>query len=113
MVGIWSFIFALIACLKWEKEECGTRPDASEIWWRFPKFVLGFFIASVIITIITSGYSQADYDKIIKPELIKLIKSLRSWAFILPVFEHRTDNALQGTCGCGERNPSGHLPSGL
>ena len=81
-LGIWSFIFALIACLKWEKEECGTRPDASEIWWRFPKFVLGFFIASVIITIITSGYSQADYDKIIKPELIKPIKSLRSWAFI-------------------------------
>ena len=81
-LGIWSFIFALIACLKWEKEESGTRPHASEIWWRFPKFVLGFFIASVIITIITSGYSQADYEKVIKPELIKPIKSLRSWAFI-------------------------------
>ncbi|MFZ6016605.1 MAG: hypothetical protein ACOYU0_03120 [Nitrospirota bacterium] len=43
---IWSFIFALIACLKWEKEEIGTRPDVVEIWWRFPKFVLGFVIAS-------------------------------------------------------------------
>jgi uncharacterized integral membrane protein (TIGR00698 family) len=81
-LGIWSFAFALIACLKWEKEECGTRPEASEIWWRFPKFVLGFFVASVIITIITSGYSQVDYNKIIKPELISPIKNLRSWAFI-------------------------------
>jgi uncharacterized integral membrane protein (TIGR00698 family) len=81
-LGIWSFAFALIACLKWEKEECGTRPKASEIWWRFPKFVLGFFVASVIITIIASGYSLQDYEKILKPELIKPIKSLRSWAFI-------------------------------
>ena len=81
-LGIWSFIFALIACLKWEKEEYGTRPKAAEIWWRFPKFVLGFFVASVIITIIASGYSQADYKNIVTPELIKPIKSLRSWAFI-------------------------------
>jgi uncharacterized membrane protein YadS len=81
-LGIWSFIFALIACLKWEKEEYGARPNAAEIWWRFPKFVLGFFVASVIITVIVSGYSQADYKNILTPELIKPIKSLRSWAFI-------------------------------
>ncbi len=81
-LGIWSFIFALIACLKWEKEECGTKPSASEIWWRFPKFVLGFFVASVVITVIASGYSQADYKNILTPDLIKPIKSLRSWAFI-------------------------------
>ncbi len=81
-LGIWSFIFAMIACLKWEKEECGSRPKASEIWWRFPKFVLGFFVASVIITVIASGYSQQEFEKILKPELIKPIKSLRSWTFI-------------------------------
>lgn len=81
-LGIWSFAFALIACLKWEKEDSGTRPKASEIWWRFPKFVLGFFVASVVITIIASQYSLQDYEKILKPELIKPIKSLRSWAFI-------------------------------
>lgn len=81
-LGIWSFIFALIACLKWEKEECGARPQAIEIWWRFPKFVIGFFVASVIITFIASGYSQAEYKTILTPDLIKPIKSLRSWAFI-------------------------------
>jgi len=81
-LGIWSFAFALIACLKWEKEECEIPPRASEIWWRFPKFVLGFFIASVVITVIASQYSLAEFDKVIKPELVKPIKSLRSWAFI-------------------------------
>jgi uncharacterized membrane protein YadS len=68
--------------LKWEKEECATPPKASEIWWRFPKFVLGFFIASVVITVIAAQYSLAEFDKVIKPELVKPIKSLRSWAFI-------------------------------
>ncbi len=81
-LGIWSFIFAVIACIKWEKEESGAKPDLAEIWWRFPKFVLGFLVASIIITIIASGYSMTDYDKIIKPELIKPIKNLRSWTFI-------------------------------
>jgi uncharacterized integral membrane protein (TIGR00698 family) len=81
-LGIWSFMFAVIACIKWEKDETGTKPNITEIWWRFPKFVLGFFFASVIITIIASGYSLDDYNKIVKPELIKPIKSLRSWTFI-------------------------------
>jgi uncharacterized integral membrane protein (TIGR00698 family) len=81
-LGIWSFAFALIACLKWEKDECGAKPKPSEIWWRFPKFVLGFFVASVIITIIASGYSLENYKKIVEPDLIKPIKNLRSWTFI-------------------------------
>jgi len=81
-LGIWSFMFALIACLKWEKEESGTKPNAAEIWWRFPKFVLGFFVASVIITVIATGYSLQEYENTVKPELIKPIKNLRSWTFI-------------------------------
>jgi uncharacterized integral membrane protein (TIGR00698 family) len=81
-IGIWSFIFALVACLKWEKEECDTQPRASEIWWRFPKFVLGFFAASLIVTAIASGYTLADYGKIVKPNLVGPIANLRLWTFI-------------------------------
>ncbi|MEW6214708.1 MAG: putative sulfate exporter family transporter, partial [Nitrospirota bacterium] len=69
-------------CLKWEKEEIGKRPNVAEIWWRFPKFVLGFLIASVTITIIAANYSLADFNKIVEPALIAPIKSLRSWTFI-------------------------------
>jgi len=81
-LGIWSFIFALIACMWWEKDASGAKPKPVEIWWRFPKFVLGFLVASVIITVIASGYSLQNYEKIVKPELIKPIKNLRSWTFI-------------------------------
>ena len=42
-IGIWSLVFATIATLVWEKGQSGRKPDAREIWWRFPKFVIGFF----------------------------------------------------------------------
>jgi uncharacterized membrane protein YadS len=57
-IGIWVFIFALIATLRWEVETTGSRPSVAEIWWRFPKFVLGFLIASAFITLLSAGYSM-------------------------------------------------------
>ena len=84
-IGVWAFLFALIATTRWEVT-VGTKPNAAEIWWRFPKFVLGFFVASVFITVIASGYSQADYNKVVKPELVIPILNLRTWAFIFCFF---------------------------
>ncbi len=84
-IGIWAFVLALVATLKWERKE-GQKPNAAEIWWRFPKFVIGFIIASLIITAISQGYSFADYGKIVKPELVGPIKTLRTWAFIFCFF---------------------------
>jgi uncharacterized integral membrane protein (TIGR00698 family) len=81
-IGIWSFVFALIACLKWEKEECGVRPSPMEIWWRFPKFVLGFFVASLIMTTLVAGYSGPDFKSMVKPNLFGPIAGIRTWAFI-------------------------------
>jgi uncharacterized integral membrane protein (TIGR00698 family) len=81
-IGIWSVVWALIATMVWEKQETGARPDVREVWWRFPKFVIGFFVASMLMTMVTSGYSVADFNKTVKPELIAPLVSLRTWAFI-------------------------------
>ena len=81
-IGIWSIVWALIATVVWEKKEAGAKLDAREIWWRFPKFVIGFFAASLMMTLITSGYSAADFNKVVKPGLILPLVSLRTWAFI-------------------------------
>jgi uncharacterized membrane protein YadS len=81
-IGIWSLVFALIATLVWEKQEVGTRPNSSEIWRRFPKFVIGFFVASILMTLVTSGYSVDELNKTVKPNLILPLNSLRTWAFI-------------------------------
>ncbi len=80
-IGIWSLVFAFIATMKWERTELGAKPGAGEIWRRFPKFVIGFFIASAIVTLITSGVA-ADAFKKAQADLIKPIGSLRGWAFL-------------------------------
>src|SRR5208283_1560118 len=98
-IGIWSFFFAMIACLKWEKEECGVRPSAMEIWWRFPKFVIGFFLATLLMSSITAGYSIAVFNTTVKPNLIMPLVSLRSWVFIFLLLEHRPDYPLQRAQG--------------
>jgi uncharacterized integral membrane protein (TIGR00698 family) len=81
-IGIWAFILAIVATTRWERAETGGRPEAAEIWWRFPKFVIGFLIASLLVTLVTSGYSLADYNKAVVPSFVGPIKDLRTWAFI-------------------------------
>jgi uncharacterized integral membrane protein (TIGR00698 family) len=81
-IGIWAFVLAIVATTRWEKSETGSKVDAAQIWWRFPKFVIGFLLASLLITWVTSSYSFADYNKIVNPNLVAPIKDLRTWAFI-------------------------------
>ncbi len=84
-IGIWAFVLALVSTMKWERK-AGEKPNPAEIWWRFPKFVIGFIIASIIITLISQGYSFDDYNKVVKPELVGPVKTLRTWAFIFCFF---------------------------
>jgi len=80
-IGIWSFILALIAVTVWERKETNSKVQVGQIWWRFPKFVIGFLIASVLTTLIVHGNTLVDYNKLVKPALITPITSLRTWAF--------------------------------
>ena len=80
-IGIWSFVLALIAVTVWERNETNSKVQVGQIWWRFPKFVIGFLVASILTTIIVHGYTLGDYNKLVKPSLIAPITSLRTWAF--------------------------------
>ncbi len=80
-IGIWSFALAFISVTVWERSETNSKVQVGQIWWRFPKFVIGFLIASVLTTLIVHGNTLADYNKLVKPSLIAPITSLRTWAF--------------------------------
>ena len=80
-IGIWTFILALISVTVWERSETNSKVQVGQIWWRFPKFVIGFIIASVLTTLIVHGNTLGDYNKLVKPSLIAPITSLRTWAF--------------------------------
>ncbi|MGA9666928.1 MAG: putative sulfate exporter family transporter [Gallionella sp.] len=84
-IGIWAFMMALIATTRWERTP-GSKPNPAEIWWRFPKFVIGFVLASIIVTLIATHFGEADFKKSVVPEMVGPIKDLRTWAFIFCFF---------------------------
>src|SRR6516165_5822774 len=81
-IGIWSIVFAAIATFVWEKGESGRVPDAREVWWRFPKFVIGFFVASMLMSAFTGTFSTADFNSAVRPNLLAPLASFRTWTFI-------------------------------
>ncbi|HEY3783653.1 MAG TPA: putative sulfate exporter family transporter [Steroidobacteraceae bacterium] len=81
-IGIWAFVLSILATTRWERTGANRRADAGEIWRRFPKFVVGFLLASLIITWVTASASYAQYKSSITPDLVGPIKNLRTWAFI-------------------------------
>ena len=48
LIGVMAFFVALYFATKVEAEETGNKVGLMEIWYRFPKFVIGFIMASVI-----------------------------------------------------------------
>ena len=82
-IGVWAFVLSLIATTRWERTGIQGRSDAGEIWRRFPKFVLGFLIASAVVTLFTRGYDYAAYKKDVLPGLVAPLQVLRTWAFTL------------------------------
>jgi uncharacterized membrane protein YadS len=56
-IGIWCFVLSIISVLYWEKRDpaaAGRRVGVGVIWQRFPKFVLGFFAASIVVSAISA-----------------------------------------------------------
>jgi uncharacterized integral membrane protein (TIGR00698 family) len=102
-IGIWAFVLAIVATTQWERTETGRKPDAAEIWWRFPKFVLGFLAASLIITLVTASYSLSDFNKSVVPTLVAPIKDLRTWAFIFCFLSIGLTTRFRELAGAGRK----------
>ncbi|HEV2703505.1 MAG TPA: putative sulfate exporter family transporter [Steroidobacteraceae bacterium] len=79
-IGVWCFVLSIVAVTRWQSEGA-QRAGAAQIWQRFPKFVIGFLLASLIITVVSHGYSYADYKQKVLPSLVSPLQSLRVWAF--------------------------------
>jgi uncharacterized membrane protein YadS len=69
LIGFVAFALAFYFTVVVEK---GTKPSASVIWERFPKFVLGFILTSIIASM--GFFDKAD---------LTAIKNLQQWAFNL------------------------------
>jgi hypothetical protein len=78
----WAFMLARIVTTHWETAGTNVKPNISQARQRFPKFVLGFKVAFLLVTYISSAYSLEQYDTVVKPDLVSPIKGLRTRTFI-------------------------------
>ncbi len=53
-IGIWAFVLAFLWIYRVERKPGHARPPASEIWFRFPKFVLGYLFAWLVYVLIAA-----------------------------------------------------------
>lgn len=78
LIGFIAFFVAIFFATKVDKE--GTeKVGAKEIWVRFPKFILGFFAASLIASFIIQPAFGAEKVGAIN----KVLDQFKNWAFVL------------------------------
>jgi len=58
LIGVIAFFVALYFTTRVEAAETGHKVGAIEIWYRFPKFVLGFIGASIIFSLIYTSFNS-------------------------------------------------------
>ncbi len=80
-IGVWAFVLSLIATTRWERTGINGKANAGEIWGRFPKFVLGFLVASAVVNLVSRGYDYGAYKKEVVPALVAPLQAFRTWAF--------------------------------
>jgi uncharacterized integral membrane protein (TIGR00698 family) len=77
LIGLIAFLLALYYA---SKTEGGQRPSARMIWDRFPKFVLGFIVASILYTL---GQVYGGLLGLIDGGKGTVLEALKNWAFTL------------------------------
>jgi uncharacterized membrane protein YadS len=80
-IGVWAVVLSIVATTRWDTTAVDARPDPAVIWRRFPKFVLGFLLTSLVITALSGHLSFNTYGKTFSADLVAPIKDLRTWAF--------------------------------
>ncbi|MCA9146921.1 MAG: putative sulfate exporter family transporter [Planctomycetaceae bacterium] len=81
LIGVVAFFVAVFWVVYIEREKDGPKPKVSEIWKRFPKFILGFIVASILFSWLYGAVEGG-------PALVDAVidgstKTLRGWFFCL------------------------------
>lgn len=79
LIGVTAFSVAVYWVTRVERDEQGNRPRASEIWTRFPKFVLGFLAASIVATLVSRGIDGG--ERLVELTVEDATQNIRSWFF--------------------------------
>ena len=79
LIGVVAFLVAVYWVTNIEQADDGTKPAVTEIWTRFPKFILGFIGASLLFSfVLTPTLGDETVTNI-----IDLTSDFRGWLFCL------------------------------
>lgn len=78
LIGFIAFFVALFFATRVDRQN-GQKVGAGEIWTRFPKFIIGFFAASLIASFIIQPICGADQVSAIN----KVLDQYKNWCFVL------------------------------
>jgi uncharacterized integral membrane protein (TIGR00698 family) len=78
LIGFWAFGLAIWATLALQRKPGGEKPGAIEIWYRFPKFIVGFVVASILFSFVFIPLIGSNAVN----SVLALTKSYREWFFI-------------------------------
>jgi uncharacterized integral membrane protein (TIGR00698 family) len=98
LIGVVAFLLTAYFAFKVERTEGAAAPKASELWTRFPKFVLGFVVASLVAT----GYVSNVGADVAAPDLA-VIKALSTIFFIIAFVSIGLEFRLSGVREAGWR----------
>ena len=83
LIGVSAFCVAIYFATKVEAHEEGTKVGPMEIWNRFPKFVIGFLAASIVLSTIAGNLGADLGNALISNGTNKITVPLRGWFFAL------------------------------
>jgi uncharacterized integral membrane protein (TIGR00698 family) len=82
LIGLAAFFIAIYWVTKVEAVP-GRRPNIMEIWYRFPKFVIGFVAASLVFSFVVVPLMNGDFNAVETVFIKPISKTLRGWFFCL------------------------------
>jgi uncharacterized integral membrane protein (TIGR00698 family) len=86
LIGVLAFVIAVAWVTKIERDPSAPRPSAMEIWYRFPKFIVGFVAASLVFSFIlipAFGGGQAGLTAVESNVIGAVTKTCRGWLFCM------------------------------
>jgi uncharacterized integral membrane protein (TIGR00698 family) len=80
LIGVIAFAVAIYWVTYVDRQEKSVKPDWREIWYRFPKFILGFVAASAAFSVL---HGTVQEGPALSSAVIDVTKTLRGWLFAL------------------------------
>ena len=97
LIGVAAFLLAIWFVFKGKEAE--GKPSAAEIWFRFPKFVVGFIVASIVFSFfMTEAFAKA---------ITAISAPIRAWWFSLAFICIGLDTRFKELVAMGGGRPAG------